>query len=146
MAVTAALAGFLVVGSVVFIERVMIPLLRDLPQLRVVLEHITTRDAAEFVANSPSTVAATITVHHLLYNRNAMLVGGIRPHFYCLPVLKTEPDRRALLAGISLTLLAAPALAQAPQPGLDRSAVDDHRAACRRQRIGRAQAGQCRRR
>jgi dihydroorotase len=80
----------------VFIERVMIPLLRDLPQLRVVFEHITTEDAAQFVTDAPDNVAATITVHHLLYNRNALLAGGIRPHYYCLPVLKRETHREAL--------------------------------------------------
>ncbi|MBI3222480.1 MAG: dihydroorotase [Nitrosomonadales bacterium] len=81
----------------VFIERVLQPLLKDLPNLRVVFEHITTRDAAQFVASAPDTVAATLTPQHLLYNRNAMLVGGIRPHFYCLPVLKRETHREALV-------------------------------------------------
>lgn len=80
----------------VFIERVMIPLLRDLPQLRVVFEHITTRDAVQFVTSAPNHIAATITVHHLLYNRNAMFSGGLRPHYYCLPVLKREVHREAL--------------------------------------------------
>jgi dihydroorotase len=80
----------------VFIERVMVPLLRDLPQLRVVFEHITTRDAVQFVTSSPDHIAATITVHHLLYNRNAMFSGGLRPHYYCLPVLKREVHREAL--------------------------------------------------
>jgi len=80
----------------VFIERVMIPLLGDMPQLRVVFEHITTSDAVQFVASAPDHIAATITVHHLLYNRNAMLVGGIHPHYYCLPVLKRETHREAL--------------------------------------------------
>jgi len=80
----------------VFIERVMQPLLKDLPQLRVVFEHITTKDAAQFVADAPDNVAATITAHHLLYNRNALLAGGIRPHYYCLPVLKREVHREAL--------------------------------------------------
>jgi len=82
----------------VFIERHLIPLLRDFPKLKVVLEHITTRHAAEFVAAAPATVAATVTVHHLLYNRNAMFKGGIRPHMYCLPVLKREQHRQALVA------------------------------------------------
>lgn len=82
----------------VFIERVLQPLLKDLPELRVVFEHITTRDAAQFVMDAPDNIAATITVHHLLYNRNAMLVGGIHPHYYCLPVLKREAHREALLA------------------------------------------------
>ncbi|MFZ2540622.1 MAG: dihydroorotase [Gallionella sp.] len=80
----------------VFIERTMIPLLRDLPQLRVVFEHITTRDAVQFVLGAPEHIAATITVHHLLYNRNAMFKGGMRPHYYCLPVLKREVHREAL--------------------------------------------------
>ena len=82
----------------VFIDTVLAPLLQRLPTLRVVMEHITTRDAADFVANSPSTVAATITAHHLLYNRNAIFQGGVRPHWYCLPVLKRETHREALVA------------------------------------------------
>ncbi len=81
----------------VFIERVMQPLLKDLPNLRVVFEHITTSDAAQFVTSAPDTIAATLTPQHLLYNRNAMLVGGIRPHFYCLPILKRETHREALV-------------------------------------------------
>ncbi|QTF91012.1 dihydroorotase [Halomonas sp. BM-2019] len=81
-----------------FIERVMKPLLERHPDLRVVFEHITTAEAAEFVAAAPDNVAATITAHHLLYNRNHMLVGGIRPHYYCLPILKRERHRQALLA------------------------------------------------
>lgn len=81
----------------VFIERVLQPLLRDLPSLRVIFEHITTADAVQYVKNAPSNIAATLTVHHLLYNRNAMFNGGMRPHFYCLPVLKRETHRRALL-------------------------------------------------
>jgi len=81
----------------VFIERVLQPLLKDLPGLRVVFEHITTQDAAQFVRDAGDHVAATITAHHLLYNRNAMLVGGIRPHYYCLPVLKREGHRAALI-------------------------------------------------
>lgn len=82
----------------VFIERHLTRLLRDFPALRIVLEHITTRQAAKFVASAPANVAATITVHHLLYNRNAMFRGGIRPHFYCLPILKRESHRQALVA------------------------------------------------
>ena len=81
----------------VFIEQVLQPLLRDLPSLRVVFEHITTKDAAQFVSESTDNIAATITAHHLLYNRNALLVGGIRPHYYCLPVLKRETHREALI-------------------------------------------------
>ncbi|PKO62269.1 MAG: dihydroorotase, partial [Betaproteobacteria bacterium HGW-Betaproteobacteria-17] len=82
----------------VFIERHLTRLLRDFPKLKIVLEHITTRQAAEFVAAAPANVAATITVHHLLYNRNAMFRGGIRPHMFCLPVLKREQHRQALVA------------------------------------------------
>lgn len=82
----------------VFIERHLIRLMNDFPRLKIVLEHITTRQAAEFVAAAPANVAATITVHHLLYNRNAMFRGGIRPHMYCLPVLKREQHRQALVA------------------------------------------------
>ena len=81
----------------VFIDTVLLPLTQRFPQLRVVMEHITTRDAADFVANSGSTVAATITAHHLLYNRNAIFQGGVRPHWYCLPVLKRETHREALV-------------------------------------------------
>ena len=84
-----------------FIERVLQPLLRDLPELRVVFEHITTKNAAQFVTDAPNNIAATITAHHLLYNRNAMLAGGIRPHYYCLPVLKRETHREALVAAAS---------------------------------------------
>lgn len=82
----------------VFIERTLAPLVARLPSLKVVLEHITTAQAAEFVQAAPANVAATLTAHHLLMNRNAMLVGGMRPHHYCLPVLKRETHRRALLA------------------------------------------------
>ncbi len=81
----------------VFIDRVLTPLLRRMPRLKVVLEHITTRQAAEFVAAAPANIAATITAHHLLYNRNAMFQGGMRPHYYCLPVLKRETHRHALV-------------------------------------------------
>lgn len=84
----------------VFIDRHLTRLLRDFPRLKIVLEHITTRQAAEFVAAAPATVAATVTVHHLLYNRNAMFRGGIRPHMYCLPVLKRESHRQALIAAV----------------------------------------------
>ena len=82
----------------VFIERHLVRLMHDFPGLRIVLEHITTRGAAEFVAGAPANVAATVTAHHLLYNRNAMFKGGIRPHFFCLPVLKRELHREALVA------------------------------------------------
>lgn len=81
----------------VFIDRHLAPLVERFPALRVVLEHITTREGAEYVRDSREGVAATITAHHLLHNRNAMLAGGIRPHFYCLPILKREPHKQALL-------------------------------------------------
>ena len=81
-----------------FIDESLTALVRDFPQLRIVFEHITTTDAADFVRETPKTVAATITPHHLLYNRNAILAGGVRPHFYCLPVLKREHHRQALVA------------------------------------------------
>ncbi len=80
-----------------FIERYMDKLLSDYPTLKIVFEHITTKDATDFVMQAPSNVAATITAHHLLMNRNAMLVGGIQPHHYCLPVLKRELHRQALV-------------------------------------------------
>ncbi|MBU9522337.1 dihydroorotase [Burkholderia multivorans] len=84
----------------VFIDRVMTPLRRDFPGLKVVFEHITTKDAADYVRDAdaaPGLLGATITAHHLLYNRNALFVGGIRPHYYCLPVLKRETHRVALV-------------------------------------------------
>ncbi len=81
----------------VFIERVMQPLRRDFPALKVVFEHITTQDAADYVAASDAHTAATITPQHLLYNRNALFTGGLRPHYYCLPVLKKEKHRQALV-------------------------------------------------
>ncbi|MBI3140575.1 MAG: dihydroorotase [Rhodocyclales bacterium] len=81
----------------VFVERVLAPLAGRFPGLRIVLEHITTAEAAQFVAAAGPNVAATITAHHLLMNRNAILAGGIRPHHYCLPVLKREAHRQALL-------------------------------------------------
>ncbi len=82
----------------VFIERVMTPLRNDMPALKVVFEHITTRDAAQYVAEAGPQTAATITAHHLLYNRNEIFKGGIRPHYYCLPILKREIHRVALVA------------------------------------------------
>ncbi len=81
-----------------FIEDSLLPLLRDFPSLRIVFEHITTADAADLVRAGPPTLAATLTPQHLLYNRNAILAGGIHPHFYCLPVLKRERHRLALVA------------------------------------------------
>ena len=82
----------------VFIERVMQPLRRDFPALKVVFEHITTAEAAAYVNDAGPETAATITAHHLLYNRNALFTGGLRPHYYCLPVLKKERHRQALVA------------------------------------------------
>ena len=80
-----------------FIDTVLTPLRAQLPELKVVLEHITTANAVEFVSEQSSNVAATITVHHLLYNRNHLLAGGVRPHFYCLPVLKRNSHQLALI-------------------------------------------------
>jgi dihydroorotase len=85
----------------VFIEEVLGPLLERFPRLKVVLEHITTREAAQFVEVTGPNVAATITAHHLLMNRNALFLGGIRPHHYCLPVLKRESHREALVEAAS---------------------------------------------
>lgn len=81
----------------VFLERQLIPLRRDFPELKIVLEHITTREGAHYVRDAGRFTAATITAHHLLYNRNAIFTGGIRPHYYCLPVLKREAHRQALV-------------------------------------------------
>jgi dihydroorotase len=81
----------------VFLERVLSPLVRRFPQLKIVIEHITTREAAHFVHEASSNIAATITAHHLLLNRNALFSGGIRPHHYCLPVIKREIHRQALV-------------------------------------------------
>ncbi len=85
----------------VFIETQLIPLRQDFPELKIVLEHITTREAAQYVAQADGFTAATVTAHHLLYNRNAIFTGGIRPHYYCLPVLKRELHRRALLQAVA---------------------------------------------
>jgi dihydroorotase len=82
----------------VFIERVLQPLRRDFPGLKIVFEHITTREAAQYVAAGGEHLAATLTAHHLLFNRNAIFLGGLRPHYYCLPVLKREAHRLALVA------------------------------------------------
>lgn len=81
----------------VFIEQQLIPLRHDFPELKIVFEHITTKDAADYVQQADRFTAATITAHHLLYNRNAIFTGGVRPHFYCLPVLKRETHRLALV-------------------------------------------------
>ena len=82
----------------VFIDQVMQPLRQDFPELKVVFEHITTKEAAQYVATAGAHTAATLTAHHLLYNRNAIFQGGLRPHYYCLPVLKREVHRQALVA------------------------------------------------
>jgi len=81
----------------VFIDRIMVPLRRAFPALKVVFEHLTTRDGVDYVRDTDGPTGATITAHHLLYNRNALFLGGIRPHWYCLPVLKREVHRLALL-------------------------------------------------
>ena len=85
----------------VFIDKHLAPLRRDFPQLKIVLEHITTREAAQYVAQAEAYTAATITAHHLLFNRNAWFLGGVRPHYYCLPVLKREIHRQALLHAVA---------------------------------------------
>ena len=81
----------------VFIDTQLIPLRRDFPELKIVFEHITTQEAAQYVAEADRFTGATVTAHHLLYNRNAIFTGGIRPHYYCLPVLKREKHRQALV-------------------------------------------------
>jgi dihydroorotase len=81
-----------------FIDEALAPTIARFPKLRVVFEHITTQRAVDFVRSARPGVAATITPQHLMYNRNAIFEGGIRPHYYCLPILKTEPDRSALIA------------------------------------------------
>ena len=80
-----------------FIDEIIRPLVKDMPTLKITLEHISTREAVEYVNSAPPNVCASITCHHLLYNRNALLAGGIKPHFYCLPILKRECHREALL-------------------------------------------------
>jgi len=80
-----------------FIQDIMKPLVADFPNLKIVMEHISTEEAVNYIYSAPDTVKATITCHHLLYNRNALLVGGVKPHFYCLPILKRETHRQALL-------------------------------------------------
>jgi dihydroorotase len=81
----------------VFVDTLLTRIIRDFPELKIVLEHVTTREAVAFVRESTANVAATITPHHLLWSRNALFVGGIRPHFYCLPILKRETHRQALI-------------------------------------------------
>lgn len=82
----------------VFINEIIKPLVGEFPTLQIVMEHISTKEAVEYVMGAPENVKASITCHHLLYNRNALLVGGIKPHFYCLPILKRETHREALLS------------------------------------------------
>jgi dihydroorotase len=82
----------------IFVDTLLARIVRDFPALRIVLEHITTSEAAHFVRDAAATIAATITPQHLLWSRNALLVGGVRPHFYCLPILKREAHRAALVA------------------------------------------------
>jgi dihydroorotase len=82
----------------VFIDHVMKPLRRSYPGLKIVFEHITTKEGVEYVRDAEGPIAATITPQHMLYNRNALFMGGVRPHFYCLPILKREPHRQALVA------------------------------------------------
>jgi dihydroorotase len=79
-----------------FLDEYLKPIIKNFPRLKIVLEHISTKAAVEFITQAPSTVAATITPHHLLYNRNHLLAGGIKPHYYCLPILKKEQDQKAL--------------------------------------------------
>ncbi len=85
----------------VFIDRILQPLRKKLPQLKIVFEHITTQEAAHYVRDAEGPIAATITAHHLLYNRNAIFKGGVRPHYYCLPILKRETHRQALVQAAS---------------------------------------------
>ena len=85
----------------VFIDRVLIPLRKKLPDLKIVFEHITTREAAQYVSEAEGYIGATVTAHHLLFNRNSLFQGGIRPHYYCLPILKREENRQALLKAVS---------------------------------------------
>jgi dihydroorotase len=84
-----------------FVERILAPLVKRLPQLRVVMEHVTSRAGVEFVLGARAGVAATVTPQHLLFNRNALFTGGLRPHYYCLPILKTESDREAIVAAVA---------------------------------------------
>ncbi len=84
-----------------FIDTRLVPLRRDFPELKIVFEHITTREAAQYVAEADGPIGATVTAHHLLYNRNAIFMNGIRPHYYCLPVLKRESHRQALVEAVT---------------------------------------------
>jgi dihydroorotase len=85
----------------VFIDRQLVPLRQDFPELKVVFEHLTTREGVQYVQSADRFVGATITAHHLLFNRNALFTGGLRPHFYCLPILKGEEHRQALLQAVA---------------------------------------------
>ena len=85
----------------VFIERVLQPVMRELPELKTVFEHITTAEAAALVSEAGDNLAATVTPQHLMFNRNHLLVGGVRPHFYCLPIIKRESHRRALIDAVT---------------------------------------------
>jgi dihydroorotase len=100
----------------VFIERVLSPLRRDLPELKIVFEHITTREAAQYVQQADANLAATITAHHLLYNRNAIFQGGIRPHYYCLPVLEARAPPGAGAGGHQRQPQVLPGHRQRPAP------------------------------
>jgi dihydroorotase len=111
----------------VFIDRHLIPLRKDFPELRIVFEHITTREAAQYVESADPHLAATITAHHLLFNRNAIFMGGVRPHYYCLPVLKREEHRQALLhAAISGSAKFFLGTDSAPHP----AALKEHATGC----------------
>ena len=90
----------------VFIDKIMKPILNQLPNLKVVFEHITTAEAAKLVCESGDNVAATVTPQHLMYNRNHLLVGGVRPHFYCVPIIKRESHRQALIRAVTIELYA----------------------------------------
>jgi len=111
----------------VFIDTQLIPLRRDFPELKIVFEHITTKEAAQYVRESSRFTGATITAHHLLYNRNAIFTGGIRPHYYCLPVLKRETHRLALVdaatSGVAQFFLGTDS---APHPAL----LKEHATGC----------------
>jgi len=111
----------------VFIERVLQPLRRDFPGLRIVFEHITTREAAQYVAAGDKHLAATITAHHLLFNRNAIFQGGLRPHYYCLPVLKREEHRGALVAAATS---GSPKFFLGTDSAPHAAALKEHAAAC----------------
>lgn len=97
-----ARCGDIFLRETLFIRKALAPLMKNFPKLRIVMEHISTKAAVDFVKDAPDTLAATITPHHLFYNRNDMLAGGIKPHYYCLPILKQKRDQKALqLAAVS---------------------------------------------